>query len=105
MTTPPPDDGQWRRRTVITFVVCALLNVALLACTFPIYIVEPGGPQAGVYSTTWLWVFAFPPSVVLSLGLEPLAIPLLVANPIIYGLIWTRAWQMYRLFRQPRPEE
>jgi len=75
-----------------------------MCCAYPIYIFEPGGPGPGVYSITWLWVFAFPPMAAGSAGMTSLAGVLLVANPHIYGLIWTLAWEMYRLSRQSQAE-
>ncbi len=100
-----PNDGRLKPPTPGLFVGCCGLSLVLMGCTFPIYLFEPGGPGLGVYSKTWLWVFAFPPLAASHLGLEPLAIPLLLVNPLIYGLMWTLAWEMFRLCRRPRGED
>lgn len=90
-----------------TFCACCGLSLVLMGCTVPLYWFEPGatGPAPGVIVTGWMWVFFFPYMAAFHLGLKPLALPLMLLNPLIYGLMWALTWEMFRLCRRPRGEE
>ena len=105
MRENPPSAGERKLWLWRPFVAFSLLNVVLMMCTVPIYLLEPGGPGPGVYSKTWLRVFAFPAVAAGELGLNRIALLLLFVNPLFYGLFWTLAWRMWRLSRPPSPED
>lgn len=103
MATQSMGNGE---RLLRTFLFCSMSSLGLMCCGYLIYFVEPGGLGPGVYSQTWMWVFAFPAVLAGHLGIEPPALVLLLLmNPLIYGLIGTLAWRMWRSSRQPFPEE
>lgn len=104
MPAQPMGNGE---RLLRTFIFFSLTDLGLMFCTIPIYLFEPGGYELGPgpYSMAWVCVFALPVVVALQQqGTGPHMILVVLMNPLIYGLIGTLAWRMWRSSRQPRAE-
>lgn len=89
-------DGPSVAKNVGMFVVFCVLSGVAMCLTYVVYVLEPGGPGPGVYSTAWMWVFMFPYMLAFALGLDRLAGALIALNPLIYGAIGWAAWRLLR---------